>query len=147
MIKKKSYKTMSVSELVAARKELIEKTYQIDCILNTAAEAVKSSTSSLYSRNSSLSSSNDSPFQPRYTDKNQVTISTEAPSIPRVAPNSLDQSSGFSVFDADSYVSQQLQQDSSPNPDLSSSVEFDFNSLAVSSEIESLKQDISTLSS
>lgn len=145
--RKKAYKSMSVAELVAARKELAVKMEEIDSILGKAVEAI----SGIKSLNTSYkySSSNDPAFRPAYnniTPSNQVSVSTEAPIMAPIAANAPDQSSGFSIFDAESFAQQQAKAEEeylANNPStVVENVDFNFDNSKIEKEIESLKKGI-----
>jgi hypothetical protein len=148
--RKKTYKNMSVGELVAARKELSSKIEQIDSILNQAVEAVgtlKLSTNKTLERTGYKI---DPAFEPAINSSNylnaQVAISKEAPIIPPVSRTAADQSSGFSIFDAEAAAREQAlaeEQYLKSQGDVTSVEEsFDFDNEEVSKEIESLKENI-----
>lgn len=143
--RKKAYKFMSVSELVTTRKELASKIEQIDVILNQAVQAV-GQTTTLKNRHITMSKQNIDPaFVPANYSVDQVPVSKEAPVLSPIARTAADQSSGFSIFDAESaakeqaYVEAQYLKSNSTD-----SIEdaYDFNSDEVSNEIESLKANI-----
>lgn len=144
--RKKAYKSMSVSELVATRKELAFKIEQIDGILNQAVEAVGRTTlAKKQTYNTTLNS--DPAFAPndyRYS-ANQVAVNNQAPQLSPIARNAADQSSGFSIFDAEGAAREEsrveleyLQNNSIDSVEDS----YDFNSNEISNEIESLKANI-----
>lgn len=152
VIKKKSYKTMSVSELVNARKELVLKMEEIDSILVKAVEAiqgVKPLMSPKNTNNSYSSGYSDPAFRPSINTQSlnaQVAVSNEAPIMKpadRLAP---DQSSGFSIFNAEEYAQEQLKAEEQylvENPtSVVENVDFDFNTEDVTKEIENLKKGI-----
>lgn len=145
-VRKKAYKSMSVAELVAARKELLIKMEEIDCILVKAVEAING-VKQINSRNYSTNS--DPAFMPAYNSsvpQNQVPVSTEAPIMAPVNRTAPDQSSGFSIFDAESFAQQQAKAEEeylANNPStVVENVDFDFDNSAVKKEIENLKEGI-----
>lgn len=148
--RKKAYKNMSVSELVTCRKELALKIEQIDSVLNEAVEAISSAkiTPRLKSGYVKMSNQyNDSAFiEKDYVDNAQVVISKEAPILPPVSRTAADQSSGFSIFDAEAAAREQAKAELDyiqNNTDVSLPEDsFDFNEDLVNSEIESLKSNI-----
>ena len=145
-VRKKAYKSMSVSELVAARKELLIKMEEIDSILVKAVEAING-VKQINNRNYSTSS--DPAFMPAYNSsvpQNQVPVSSEAPIMAPVNRTAPDQSSGFSIFDAESFAQQQAKAEEeylANNPStVVENVDFDFDNSAVKKEIENLKEGI-----
>jgi hypothetical protein len=145
-VRKKAYKSMSVSELVAARKELLIKMEEIDSILVKAVEAING-VKQISNRNYPTNS--DPAFMPAYnslTQQNQVAVSTEAPIMAPVNRTAPDQSSGFSIFDAESFAQQQAKAEEeylASNPStVVENVDFDFDNFAVKKEIENLKEGI-----
>jgi hypothetical protein len=149
--RKKSYKTMSVSELVQARKELSGKIEQIDIILNEAVEAVQSIKPTY--RNQTSPTSNNSFKDSAFVGTNsnylnaQVAVSRDAPILPNIPSTSADQSSGFSIFDAETAAREQgmiQQKYLDENPEIVNQEDiFEFNSDEVSQEIKDLKEGIS----
>ncbi len=106
--RKKAYKTMSVSELVACRKELALKIEQIDAVLNEAVEAISATGATRNLKtNYAVRSNSDPAFAERSTNINEVSITREAPTLPPISRTAADQSSGFSIFDAESAAKEQ----------------------------------------
>jgi hypothetical protein len=145
-VRKKLYKSMSVSELVTARKELLFKMEEIDSILVKAVEAINGVKPI---NNKSYSTNSDPAFMPAYNtsvQQNQVPISTEAPIMAPVNRTAPDQSSGFSIFDAESFAQQQAKAEEeylANNPStVVENVDFDFNTEDVAKEIKNLKKGI-----
>ena len=154
--RRKAYKNMSVNELVTARKELAEKITQIDNILAKAVEAVQSAgvrhTASPVTYNRPSIGSYDpafgspSNYQPEQNLSAQVAISNEAPIISPRPNNAQDQSSGFTIFDADAHARKQAEADHQylvNNPGVPVPPEYDFNSKEVVNEIQTLRKQIS----
>ncbi len=146
IVRKKAYKSMSVAELVAARKELLIKMEEIDSILVKAVEAING-VKQINNRNYSTNS--DPAFMPAYNSsvpQNQVPVSSEAPIMAPVNRTAPDQSSGFSIFDAESFAQQQAKAEEeylANNPStVVENVDFDFDNSAVKKEIENLKEGI-----
>jgi hypothetical protein len=147
--RKKSYKNMSVGELVAARKELSTKIEQIDVILNQAVEAVGSLKLSNNKTVNRGAYKTDPAFAPSTTPSDylnaQVAISKEAPILSPISRTAADQSSGFSIFDAEAAAREQAMMEEAyikNNTDIVTEDNFDFNSDEVSKEIESLRSNI-----
>jgi hypothetical protein len=147
--RKKTYKNMSVGELVAARKELSTKIEQIDLILNQAVEAVGSLKLSNNKFINRTSYKTDPAFAPSTTPSDylnaQVAISKEAPILSPISRTAADQSSGFSIFDAEAAAREQAIMEEEyikNNTDIVAEDNFDFNSDEVSKEIESLRTNI-----
>jgi hypothetical protein len=144
--RKKAYKFMSVSELVASRKELSAKIEQIDAILNEAVEAV-SNIPRMKNRHITMQNSSiDSAFAPQTYSVNQVPISKEAPVLDPISRTAADQSSGFSIFDAESAAREQARAETEyiqNHKEITVPTDsFDFNEEDISKEIESLKENI-----
>jgi hypothetical protein len=148
--RKKSYKNMSVGELVAARKELSTKIEQIDIILNQAVEAVGSLKLSKGTNVGRRSYASDPAFVPSLSAPSdylnaQVAISKEAPILSPISRTAADQSSGFSIFDAEAAAREQTMMEEEyirNNTDVVTEDNFDFNNEEVSKEIESLRSNI-----
>ncbi len=154
--RRKAYRNMSVTELVSARKELAEKIGQIDAILAKAVEAVQNAgvaSPVSYNRPSVGPGGGYDPAfgnpnnygQPQQGLAAQVAVSNEAPIMAPRPGNAPDQSSGFTIFDADAHARKQAEADQQylvNNPGAPVPPEYDFNSEQVSSEIASLQQEI-----
>jgi len=155
--RRKAYRNMSVTELVSARKELAEKIDQIDAILVKAVEAVQNAgvrhTASPVTYNRPAAGGNYDPAfgnpinysQPQQGLAAQVAVSTEAPVLTPRLGNTPDQSSGFTIFDADMHARKQAEADQQylvNNPGAPVPPEYDFNTEQVSNEIASLQQEI-----
>lgn len=144
--RKKPYKNMSVSELVAARKELATKMEQIDIILNEAVQAI-GNVKNINNVRTNINKQN-SYMDPAFAINTssleaQVAINTEAPILPMVARNNPDQSSGFSIFNAEAAAQEQAKAEEeylANNPSVDST-EY-FNDELISKEINELKNEI-----
>lgn len=144
--RKKAYKSMSVSELVAARKELAFKIDQIDAIIHEGIEAV-GNISTIKNRHVTMQKSNiDSAFVPHHYLENQVPVSKEAPILNPISRTAVDQSSGFSIFDAESAAREQSKIETEyiqNHKEIEVPTDsFDFNEEEISKEIKSLKENI-----
>lgn len=131
VIRRKSYKHMSVHELVKAREDLTIQINEIDDILQLAVKAinvkVNHSLTSFKSNNF-----NDSAFS--YQDKYiQTSVDSTPPQRP-IDPTATNVMSDFSVFDADSWARQEAE--------LSKSSQTDFDVDQMNDEISSLKQSV-----
>ena len=138
MTRRKSYKNMSVTELVKERKGLVEKIIQIDKILGEAAKAVNSVYQPVNNQEY-----NTGVIPVASNDIQQVSVSSDAPQMQPVTRNSPDQSSGFTLFDTESYVRQQHEAankylEENPN----TPPEFNFNEVNVKEEIEHLAKEV-----
>lgn len=156
MPKSKSVKNMSVSELVEARKGYMDKVKDIDEVLGEAAKALGTSPISPLTPPLSVApasrsrvGSYDPAFGPRDNYEGpvaaQVAVSTEAPVVAPRPNNTPDQSSGFTIFDADAFARKQAEADSQylvDNPGVPVPPEFDFNNEEVSNEIDSIKEQL-----
>ena len=102
MVRRKSYKNMSVSELVKAREDLVNKMTQIDDILNQAVKAVGFKQNLV---NNVYTNSKLDPFKEQGQQglSAQVAIAREQPTVVPRQSNAADQSTAFSIFDAESY--------------------------------------------
>lgn len=96
---------MSVTELVKAREELVEKMTQIDEILNQAVAAVGAVRQQQVPRPMAPMYNSNDPFREQGGQalSAQVAMSREQPRVAPVANNAPDQSTAFSIFDAESY--------------------------------------------
>lgn len=152
MPKSKSVKNMSVSELVEARKGYMDKVKEIDEVLGEAAKALGASPVLPYPSPAAVPTrpgSFDPAFGPRDNYQQpvaaQVAVATEAPVVAPRGGNTPDQSSGFTIFDADSFARQQAKADEQylvNNPGVPVPPEYDFNNEEVSSEITSIKEQL-----
>jgi len=101
---------MSVTELVKAREELVEKMTQIDEILGQAVQAVGAVQQSAYKPivGTLPPAFNSNPFREQggRPMAAQVAISQEQPRVTPPAANAPDQSTAFSIFDAETYNAQ-----------------------------------------
>lgn len=97
---------MSVTELVKAREELVDKMTQIDEILNQAVQAVGAVRQQPQPFNTSRPAPvYNNPFREKggQTLSAQVAMAREQPRVNPVSANAPDQSTAFSIFDAESY--------------------------------------------
>jgi len=157
--RRKAYKNMSVNELVTARKELVEKMAQIDAILGKAVEAFGAIPANKHSMPTSLLPNAHSNYDPAFGNPSnyqqtqaplgaQVAMSNEAPVMTRPQSNALNQDSGFTIFDADAHARKQAETEAEQQylvqtPGVPVAPEYDFNNDQISSEIASLREEIS----
>ena len=149
--RRKSYKNMSVTELVKARKELADQINEIDDILALAVEAVGakvvevSKAHNIPIRNSKL----DPAFAPRvtassngnYEDKFGTPSVGNQPPVMMPNPNSKDMMSAFNLFDADGWAREQAEASKKLMEEEPTKTEYDLDSM--NEEIGSLTKTIS----
>lgn len=147
---------MSVSELVSTREEYMEKVKEIDTILGEAVKAIGAiaPTSPLQRPSIArpavpITPSYDPAFGPREMPiaNDQISIGTEAPIIPQRPGNSPDQSSGFTIFDAEAAARQQAEAEEQylvDNPQVAEQApQYDFENDDIIQEIGDIKSKIS----
>ena len=146
---------MSVSELVSTREEYMEKVKEIDTILGEAVKAIGAIAPASPIQRASIARP-AVPITPSYDPafgarempiaNDQISIGTEAPVIPQRPGNSPDQSSSFTIFDAEAVARQQAETEEQylvDNPQVAQQVpQYDFDSEEIVQEIDDLKSKI-----
>lgn len=137
-MKRKSYKTMSVAELLKERTELNSKLQEIDEILMQAAKVVNNVTSI---KNNSMSYNNYFTNNAFKESDNVINSEPTMSMEPPVLSNAVDPAnhmSAFSVFDAETYARQQYVAEEE-----SVTEELELSEDLINEEITSLKSQLS----
>lgn len=148
---------MTVSELVEARKDHMSKVKEIDEVLGEAVKAIGGIQTKLPLAPSpvrqytpgpvpSVSSYDPAFGPPDRGGASTLSVGTEAPVMRPPQRNAADQSSGFTIFDAEAAARQQAEAEEQylvDNPQVAQQVpQYDFDSEEIVQEIDDLKSKI-----